>query len=211
MNASSDESNLDDPIGQTSFLARRLIDGDRGVFQDLYDRLAPGLFAWTNVRIRGTPAACIDPQDILQEVWLRALNKVASYDPARSFRSWMFGIAKNVLLESYRKASTETIGKGSNSSTKQELEHFDCPASVTTISQRLAKDEAVQSFLAYVDKLDPEDRMLVLYCGFEEYTIADAALRLGISADAAMKRWQRVRARLRDSGLGRLMALTGTD
>jgi DNA-directed RNA polymerase specialized sigma24 family protein len=49
-------------------------------------------------------AAQIDPQDVVQEVWLRAVKGYAGFDPSvSSLRSWLLAIAKNVLLESFRK------------------------------------------------------------------------------------------------------------
>lgn len=80
--------------------------------------------------------------------------------------------------------------------------------SVTSISLRFAREDAVQRFLAYVGELEDEERMLVLYCGLEEYTCAAPASRLGISPDAATKRWQALRAHAQERdaaspGLGR--------
>jgi len=81
------------------------------------------------------------------------------------------------------------------------------PESVTSISSRLGRDEAVQRFLAYVEELDPEERRLLLYCGLEGYSSREAAERLGILPDTALKRWQSLRARLRESGTLKALAL----
>jgi RNA polymerase sigma-70 factor (ECF subfamily) len=159
-------------------------------FEELYERVAPSLYAWAAIRLaRG--AGGLDPEDVLQEVWLRARRRYASFDPARTdFRTWTIGIAKHVLLEDYRRRARS----GVSAAPRPAVE--DCPESVTSIGTRLARDEALQRFLARVGELEPEDRMLLLHCGFEGYTTAAAATRLGIAAEAAKKRWQRLRARL---------------
>jgi hypothetical protein len=41
----------------------------------------------------------------------------------------------------------------------------------------------------------------VSFCGLEGATCADAARKLGIGVEAAHKRWQRLRNRLREVGL----------
>src|SRR6187551_1373845 len=70
-------------------------------FEELYIEVAPALYAWAELRIRPEMRRNVDPQDVVQEVWLRAVKKHASFDPAvMHFRAWILAIAKNVLLES---------------------------------------------------------------------------------------------------------------
>jgi len=73
----------------------------------------------------------------------------------------------------------------------------DCPQVVTSISARLARDEALNAFLDRARSLDPVDRELLVRCGLEGTDCTVAATRLGISSEAATKRWQRLRAELR--------------
>ena len=183
-------------IGESVELRMRVQRGDRGAFQMLYDQIAPALYAWTRLRVQGTPASELDPQDLLQEAWLRALRGLDRYDPSQSFRSWIFGIAKNVLLQTMRNSARVRT----QTPLKARGESVDFPDSVTSISSRLGKDELVQHFLAYVAGLSFEERQLVLYCGLEGYTSRQAAERLGILPDTALKRWQTLRTRLRESG-----------
>jgi RNA polymerase sigma factor (sigma-70 family) len=186
--------------GDRAARAPRPQPGDGAAFQELYDQFAPSLYAWTRLRLQGGPAARLDPQDVVQEVWLRALGSFDSYDPTRSFRAWIIGIGKNVLLQSYRSASYDALHVHDRSPSEYQREVQNFPDSVTSISTRFAKDDAIQRFVAYVGELDPDDRMLVLFCGFEEYTCGEAATRLGLSLDATKKRWQRLRGQLRESG-----------
>jgi hypothetical protein len=44
-----------------------------------------------------------------------------------------------------------------------------------------------------------------MHCGFEEFTCASAAVQLGLTTDAVIKRWQRLRARMRESGWDRVL------
>ena len=83
----SNPHDLDAVSPDTGLLARRVQKGDRAAFQRLYDKVAPSLYAWTRLRLQGGPGAGLDPQDVLQEVWLRALRAFASYDERGSFRA----------------------------------------------------------------------------------------------------------------------------
>lgn len=203
------ECDQDASSKDTRVLARRVQVGDRASFQELYDRVAPALYAWTCLRLQGRPAAGLDPQDILQEVWLRGVRGIASYDASCSFRNWLLGIAKNVLLESYRKHSCDAR-RGPGAPAESQSGVLGRLDSVTSIGTRLAREESIQRFLAYVGSLPSDDRMLVLYCGFEELTCAAAGTRLGLTPDTASKRWLSLRARMRENGSLRALALEET-
>lgn len=199
------DSTLQGIAADTVELRDRVHAGDRAAFQVLYDRIAPSLYAWTQLRVHGGATAGLDPQDVLQEVWLRALRGLEGYDPSLSFRRWIFGITKNVFLQSLRDSSKDLARARQHS--QRPSDSLDYPDSVTSISSRLAKDEVVQRFLAYVVELSAEERQLCLYCGLEGYTSSQAAERLGILPDTALKRWQTLRSRLRESGTLKALAL----
>src|SRR5438552_6624036 len=101
---SSDFEGVND---DTVALRARVRTGDRGAFQALYDRLAPALYAWMQLRVRANTSARLDVQELLQEAWIRALHGIDGYDPASSFRGWVFGISKNVFLQALHYSSRE--------------------------------------------------------------------------------------------------------
>ena len=171
-------------------------DGD-GRFEELYAEAAPALYAWAELRIRPPLRARLDPQDLLQEVWLRARRAFAGFDPRTSFRAWAFRIGKNVLLEALRASQRERAADPTPQGPLLALDGI--PQSVTSITQRIAREDSVRSFLEHARALDEVDRMLLVRCGLEQETCARAAVELGLGEDAAIKRWQRLRARLREA------------
>src|SRR4029078_12177519 len=81
-------------------------DGDAKKCAELYERVAPALYTWASLRIRPAMRGAIDPEDVVQGVWCRAWRVFYKFDPEVSgFRMWVFRIAKNVLLEGFRKVS----------------------------------------------------------------------------------------------------------
>jgi RNA polymerase sigma-70 factor (ECF subfamily) len=167
-------------------------------FSALYERLSPMLYAWTELRLGRRSASEIE--DVLQEVWLRALDSIVRWEPeGASFRGWLFAIAKNVLYERMRRSARDGFAPraGDGEGMSRELEELS--DGVTSISTRLSRDESVAHLVGWANELDPIDRKLLLHCGFEDLTCIEAATRIGVSAEAATKRWQRLRARLRAS------------
>lgn len=181
----------------TRRLAREVVLGEPGSFQPLYERVAPSLFAWARLNVLPELRKRVDPQDLTQEVWMRAFSSFARFDPAQgTFRAWLFGVAKLVLLEGLRNARRGGDQAGS------AFDLAAVPEGVTAISRRLARDESIERFLEYVATLERADRDVLVYLGLEGMRAADAAERLGLAREALIKRWQRLRARLREQGLG---------
>ncbi|MEM9381336.1 MAG: sigma-70 family RNA polymerase sigma factor [Planctomycetota bacterium] len=178
--------------------------GDAESFAHLYEHIAPAVFTWASLRIRPEQAAVLDPADLVQEVWLRAWRKVEDYDADRiPFRFWVFRIAKNVLLEATRQARKPDRRASSSSAGEDDrLDPLDLVAdTITGVSRRVARDEGLARFRDAVAALPEDDRRLVVHCGLEGLPLREVGERLGISEEAATKRWQRLRARMRTSDL----------
>lgn len=186
--------------GETQRLARLASGGESERFSELYARLAPALYAWAAMKIRPSQRGALDPEDVVAEVWVRAFRALPQFDPQVSFRAWLFRIAKNVLLESFRKLRPDSKAPAAGSSTRVfQLQHY--PDSATAISQRVARLDGVQHLLSWVQELDEQDRLLFVHCGLEGLSYAEAAERTGLARDTLAKRWQKLRERARQFAL----------
>jgi DNA-directed RNA polymerase specialized sigma24 family protein len=103
------------------------------------------------------------------------------------------------MLEAVRALRTERAATPGGSPSGKWLALQGVPQSVTSFTQRLARDDAVRAFLRAAQALEETDRMLLVHCGLEDETAAEAATKLGLAEEAARKRWQRLRARLREA------------
>ena len=188
----------------TRELAARAHAGDARRFGELYERIAPSLYTWAEIRIRPDVRQWLDPQDVVQEVWCRAWKVFDGFDPATgTFRWWIFRVAKNVLLEAFRKLESPTFRARSRDASSRALELHDVPDSATAVSRRLAREESLQLFSTWVQSLDDEDRMLLVHHGLEGLSQAEVADRLQLNRETVAKRWQRLMARVADQKLPR--------
>jgi RNA polymerase sigma-70 factor (ECF subfamily) len=174
--------------------------GDRQRFGELFERIAPALYSWVGLRLPERLQRQVDAGDVVQEVWCRALVRFQDFDPARArFRSWIFGIAKNVLMEVFKLLHGRAEHPSDQTASVFRVEDF--PAEATAVSQRVARDLQVREFSQRVRALSSEDRELLILRGLEELSHEQIAVHLGINEDAAQKRWIRLRDRLRQQGL----------
>jgi len=188
----------DEPgTGETQDLARAAKAGEEGRFAELYERIAPALYTWACVRIRPAMRAAVDPQDVVSEVWCRAWKGFGGFDPERTpFRAWLFRIAKNVMLEAFRKSRRVGSSSGGAGPTTRMFQLANVPDSVTNASRRMAREEGVAKLLEWVEGLEEEERQLFVHCGLEGMGYAEVAERMQLRYDAVAKRWQGLRERI---------------
>ena len=188
-------SDRSDELQDTQDLVREARDGNPEAFSQLYTRLAPALRAWIGLQLSPTMQARIEVEDLMHEVWWRALDAFRSYDAERaSFRTWLFTIAKRVYISALRRART-VADRGIRSDSHHSLGNT--PASVTEIHRRLARDEVFARVLESLRAMDETDQAIFSYCGLEGHSAARCAALVGLSRDAVLKRWQRLREELR--------------
>lgn len=187
-----------DPDSQTQHLARAAR-ADAARFAELYEHIAPALFTWASLRIRPSMRAALDPTDVVQEVWCRAWKAFDRFDPdATPFRQWVFRIAKNVMLEGFRKLQRTSSPAVGPTTRLFQLENL--PDSATAVSRRVARHEGVQGLLAWAEALDEEEKQLFVHCGLEGLSYAEVGERMGLQRDTVAKRWQALRARAAQFG-----------
>ena len=185
-----------DPQLRTEALAGQASDDPTAAFQRLYERIAPSLVAWAGMRIPAPLQARLEPEEVAQEVWARAMAKISTFDPDRSpFRAWIFRIAGLVLLESFRRLGGSSTGTaGASDGGLGQI-----PGDVTSVCQAAARKENVRTLLDLTATLNDEERRLLLHRGLEGLPHDEVATILGVDPQTAMKRWQRLRTRLGDS------------
>ena len=80
--------------------------GDQAAFETLYRR-------YKDVLYRYFLRHCSDrsqSEELYQEVWIKLINSVARYKPKAKFKTYLFTIAHNTLVDFYRKAKpSQTI------------------------------------------------------------------------------------------------------
>lgn len=196
-----DPQRLPEKEPETLRLAKAAKGGDSNSFGALYEKIAPALFTWAEIRIRREFRQHVSPEDVVQEVWCRAWKIFDKFDPENgSFRYWIFRVAKNVLYEALRTLKDPSAVPGGGGATRA-IVLDGVPDDATQITMRVARDESLGKCADWIRTLSEEDRKLVVHCGLEGLTYIETAERLAIGVEAVAKRWQRLRERLREQAL----------
>lgn len=157
-------------------LVRRAQAGQREAFAALVDRYLPLVHSLALAHT----GRIHDADDIAQETFLRALERLATLREPRLFASWLAAIARNLAMDTHRERAR--IAPGAVPETAVE------PAYDRTEIHALVHEK--------LDALDPQSREILWLHYYGGYSVRAAARHLGIQAEAAKKRLQRARAAL---------------
>jgi RNA polymerase sigma-70 factor (ECF subfamily) len=150
----------------------RLHGGDTDAFDELYRRYSQRVSAYLH-RMVGDDCLC---QDLLQEVFLRIIEKGRSFDPRRPFPRWLFAIAHNLSCSELRRRgvrrqATDAVGV----ETRHLAESRQAPAP----EEALDTERFTRRLAEELDHLDPERRSAFLLRHAEGFSIADISAVLG--------------------------------
>lgn len=85
-------------------LFERLVGGELGAFDKLYDRFERPLFGFIRAQL-GDPA---EAEDVFHEAFMAVLRERARREEVRSFRAWLYGVARNLCLNRVRSRKRES-------------------------------------------------------------------------------------------------------
>jgi len=139
---------------------------------------AAELRGWLRQRT-GNPALA---DDLLQDLFLKALRQGAHFCELHNARAWLFEVARNLLADHLRVAR----------------HMVELPEDLIAHAEDIDTVDALTRCLPRVlSELSSEDRDAITLCDLQGLAQADFARRKGLSLSAAKSRIQRARVRLR--------------
>ena len=159
-------------------LVRAVLGGNRAMYAELYDRYAPLVRAVCHNTTRNLACA----QDLSQEVFLKAYDRLRMLRDPDQFVAWLVGIARNECREWLRKRSREPYAS---------------LTSMVDVPAREAFDESEVTAVIEAMALLPKREWLALHVFYLQGGSADA-LRplLGLSSSGVYRLLDRARRRL---------------
>ncbi len=171
-------------------LRDRVAAGDRQAATDLFRRHLDGLFEFVYWRVGRDRATA---EDVVQDTFLVALQRLDSFDGRSSLHTWLCGIAKNRIRMARRKrrpASLEDVLEGADPEifdVLAELESAELP------EWALEREETRALVGATLSSLPPDYRDALLQKYVEGLSVNEMAARSGRSPKATESRLTRAR------------------
>lgn len=79
--------------------------GDTRAFATLYDVYVRHIYDFVYYKTHHKQTA----EDITSETFIKALSKIQQFDNTRSFKAWLYVIARNTIIDHYRTSQREVV------------------------------------------------------------------------------------------------------
>jgi len=174
------------------------------VFSDNRDRL----WRMVNFRLPDALRDRVDPDDVLQDAYLAAVQKLKHYDASAYSTpfNWLRAVVKQTLIDIHR----HHLGAQMRDAGREVLLHASSyseatsgslaahlVADITSPSSAAARQDLVNQVEQALEGMDPIDREVLALRHFEELSNSEVAQELRIEQKAASIRYVRALRRLR--------------
>jgi RNA polymerase sigma-70 factor (ECF subfamily) len=156
-------------------LLARVAMRDASAITALYDRHARTLYSLVHHILRDSAEA----EDVLQEVFLRVWEKVATYDPVLgSPMAWLVRIARNRAVDRVRSRRSRPVTQSADETLDGRL--FDAAAPALDPERATSDSEQQRAIAGALSRLAPEQRVLIEHAFFMGYTQSELATRFAL-------------------------------
>lgn len=164
-------------------LMRSYCKGDQRAFDELYARYKQPLYSYMLRNCRAEHIA----GELFQDVWLRVISSAKNYTNKGKFRSWVFTLAHNRLVDYYRRAEHQYPKDPETESLKGRHE-----------PEQVVMSREAMTYLEGVIQALPFDQQQAFYLREENgFCVKEIADIQGITAEAAKSRLRYAYAKLR--------------
>ena len=172
-------------------LMRRIGQGDRRSFEELYDRFSGVLFS-TAYRVLNNREAA---EDVLQDVFIQIWDKAPLYDPARGKpMTWAVTLTRNRSIDRLRSIQRRTRLQDDVERESQSFEQFDDRSSFDAV----ASGETGALVREAIQKLSKDQREAIELAFFSSLTQTEIAGRLDVPLGTVKARIRRGMMKLKD-------------
>jgi RNA polymerase sigma-70 factor (ECF subfamily) len=134
----------------------------------------------------------MDAQELTQDVFLRAFDRINSYDPQRSSLStWLCRIAYRMSLDYLKRKHPRVLSFDDNQVWQIDISDEQLEAELST-----NRKERIELLGRLIDELPTDERTLLTLYYYDGYPLTEIANITGIDARALANRLYRIRKKL---------------
>lgn len=142
-------------------------------------------------------------EDVAQEIWLKLLREIHTFDPAKGrFRSWLKAVVNNAVVDYWRRQDRQPVRAGVGGSVFLErlsnLAGPEASAELSVVIDRQAKTIAAEVLAKVRARLNESTWQSFYLCQVEGRAACEAAKELGIGIASVYKNTYRVKQMLQE-------------
>jgi RNA polymerase sigma factor (sigma-70 family) len=149
--------------------------GNMNAFEQLYDRHETGVWRFVFRSVQNHAVT----DDLVQELWFSVTRSAATYEPTARFKTWLFTMARNRVIDHVRTAK-----------------HLAAESRLGPLRQVSSREQA-KALLDAIEQLPPEQREAFLLQAEGDMSVEDIATAIGVTFETAKSRLRYARNKLK--------------
>lgn len=181
---------MESQSAEDASLVQETLAGNQASFQLLVERYQSRLFTVA----RHYTKSSVEVEDLVQDTFLKAYTRLASFQHQSSFYTWLYRIAVNTILDSMKRRGRSPV------QAVEDIDLIDSPGPSRTMSPdaRMDRHEVARVTHAVLDLLPDIFRTVLVMREFDDLSYQEIADTLGISIGTVESRLFRARAKFKD-------------
>ena len=167
-------------------LIRRIVAGDTEAFALLADHYSHSVYSLT-ARITGSAE---DAEELTQDVFLKAFDKLGKFDGRSAFATWLYRIACNTALSHVRRKRLPSCPIDERRITALPDDEAE------RLEEIVIRERRLEALGRAVDLLDADERALVTLFYYDERSIGECAAVMDLTESNVKVRLHRIRKKL---------------
>jgi len=128
-----------------------------------------------------------EAENLAQETFIKAYLKYGSLKEEKKFKSWLFSIARNAVIDFFRKNKNREIAFS-----REMVENY-LETSLADFHSQVETDEISKELEKCIDKLSSQDKTLIKLLYFEGFSYKEISKILKINQNTLKSRLHRAR------------------
>jgi RNA polymerase sigma factor (sigma-70 family) len=173
-------------------LMHRFAKGDARAFEVLYDRHEKPVWRFVLRSVREPAIA----DDVTQELWFAVARSAATYEASAKFRTWLFTMARNRVIDLSRTAKSHQSIDEDNEDGESMFSELAADSRLGPLRQLESKDAAYK-LLEAVEQLPIDQREAFLLQAEGDMSVEEIAAATKVSFETAKSRLRYARTKLK--------------
>ena len=160
---------------------QRALEGNRSALAQIYDTYAKPIYRYHHSRVGNAP----DAEDLTAQTFLAVIESLVRYQHRDNFTAWIFQIARNKLMDHFRRNHVHG-----------EINESVVDPAQGDVLDALVRDESRSRLKSLLHLLNEDERELIRLRYTVELSFVEIAQLLGRKEDAVRKATRRILDRL---------------
>ena len=166
--------------------------GNMKAFEQLYDRHETSVWRFVFRSVQNNALT----DDLVQELWFSVTRSAATYEPKAKFKTWLFTMARNRVIDHVRTAKNHASIDAENEEGESMFSDLAAESRLGPMRQVSSREQAT-ALLNAIEQLPEDQREAFLLQAEGDMSVEEIAAAIGVTFETAKSRLRYARNKLK--------------